>query len=551
MAGPPSTWYRARKLVRRHRVEATAAALITGALVAGLAVSVRFWLQAKERAEEAETAREAVDTMLVRVADDRLEHVPQAESVRRELLADALAFYRELEAREPADASLRREVVHARSATASILRSLGRVPEALEASERALAQIEAMLATEPDNARLLRLRASARATQALVRLNRGEVQQSYDLHHGSVSDLEPADVLDPAGADGKRMSAALNNLGMSLAQARPAAAREALAKGLALYEASRAPGDDGLELARLRANYGSVLADAGDPDAAVRELRAAIAVLAAAADPMPQRNALARAHLALGDTLRARGEAAAAVPEYGSAERIQREMVRDFPATPGVREALAGILANKAVALEEAGDQDGALAANQASLDIRRQLVAAHPDHVGYRTTLVRTLANRVSAILGRAGAETDLLSSAEALADEAAVAVVPLAKQAGEDPDTEFLAAAVASLRATIALLPGGQQRCRGGVRARARDHGAARAAGRGVDRTAPAPRLRQREGSDRPARRRRCFGARRARACPPAHRGRTDPPPRRRTPAHPPAQRADPAGEGGPRSG
>ncbi len=480
-AGPPSTWYRVRKLVRRHRFEATAGLLIAVSLVAGLTVSIRFWLQARDRAVEAEAARvttrdfyglarDAVDSMLVRVGDDRLEHVPQAEPVRRELLEEALAFYRELEAREPADESLRREVAHANTAAASIYRKLGRLPEALAAGERALALIEAMLAVEP-GARLLRLRAEARTTQALVRMNMGELEKAATLHRAAIEDLTAAAALDPAGADPRDLASAWNNLALGLSQTDPDAACAALAEALAARaKAADGGGVDAIATEQIRGSYGTALVRAGRVEAAERELRAAIAALGALPESPSAREPLARAHMSLGDLLAQRGEPAAAVIEFSAAEALQRAQVRDFPSTPSVRDVLAGILTNKGNAQEEAGDVDGGLASSREAAAIRKDLVALHPEHTGYRSVFVRTVANITNTLVDRAGQDPARLAEAAASAAEAVAAAEPLLRLAPEDPDSQFLVAAATALEAGIRLRMGeADEAARGYGRARA----------------------------------------------------------------------------------
>ena len=57
LAGPPSTWYRAQKLVRRYRTQFVSLALVLCALGAGLALAVVSWNEAETRRIEAEEQR--------------------------------------------------------------------------------------------------------------------------------------------------------------------------------------------------------------------------------------------------------------------------------------------------------------------------------------------------------------------------------------------------------------------------------------------------------------------------------------------------------------
>ena len=53
LAGPPGTWYRARKLVRRYRLQAIAVAIVVLALILGIVASSHFYLEERDRAREA------------------------------------------------------------------------------------------------------------------------------------------------------------------------------------------------------------------------------------------------------------------------------------------------------------------------------------------------------------------------------------------------------------------------------------------------------------------------------------------------------------------
>jgi serine/threonine protein kinase len=110
-ACPPSAAYHFRKFVRRNKVALMTVVVVTTALIVGTVVSTWQAVRAttaeglaQTRLEETEEARkdadanlrkarEAVDQMLTRVADDKLAAVPQMESIRKALLEDALEFY--------------------------------------------------------------------------------------------------------------------------------------------------------------------------------------------------------------------------------------------------------------------------------------------------------------------------------------------------------------------------------------------------------------------------------------------------------------------------
>ena len=127
-ASPPSTLYRLRKLVRRHRAACTTAALVALSLVLAppsvfgrqqrpptLAnwrtqarpprSAAREAVRERQRAEANHlTARQAVSQMLKEVADERLSEVRELKDLRRGLLEDAVDFYTKLIESSPTDA---------------------------------------------------------------------------------------------------------------------------------------------------------------------------------------------------------------------------------------------------------------------------------------------------------------------------------------------------------------------------------------------------------------------------------------------------------------
>ena len=187
-ACPPSAGYRFRKFVRRNKRMLATAGMIVLALVLGTAVSVWQTIRAtdaeglaeerletasanyqtaeeqrqcaeaserearmkeglakdaqKQSAESLKDALAAVDLMLTRVADDRLVYVPQMQPIRRDLLQDALKFYRKFLDKKSDDPVIRREVALGHRRVGSIHFTLGEYPEAEKAYRNAIAMLE-------------------------------------------------------------------------------------------------------------------------------------------------------------------------------------------------------------------------------------------------------------------------------------------------------------------------------------------------------------------------------------------------------------------------
>jgi serine/threonine protein kinase/Flp pilus assembly protein TadD len=188
LACPPSAGYRLKKLARRYKGVLTAAMLIAIALVIGTVVSAwqairatRAETLAKERLEgeqqqrtlaqnnaadanarrgEAETARQeaianlqqarqAVDQMLTRVAEEKLFNTPQMEMLRKGLLEDALKFYQRFLLQDGSDPAVRLGAAEAYRRTGQIYTELGQPDRAEPAQQKAIELLEKLVTDSP------------------------------------------------------------------------------------------------------------------------------------------------------------------------------------------------------------------------------------------------------------------------------------------------------------------------------------------------------------------------------------------------------------------
>jgi serine/threonine-protein kinase len=143
---------RARRWARRHRTSVAAAAVLLVAAVAALAIGTVLVDRQRRRAEENfQIARQAVDDMYTQVAERWLEAEPLMESLQREFLEKALAFYERF-AREPGrDPAVRREAARAARRVGGIHLRLERPREAESAFRRSLEILGESLAEAPDD----------------------------------------------------------------------------------------------------------------------------------------------------------------------------------------------------------------------------------------------------------------------------------------------------------------------------------------------------------------------------------------------------------------
>jgi serine/threonine protein kinase len=159
-AGPPSATYRLRKFVRRYRKPLAALGAMAVLMALGTVISIGFasWAirerdnaDSQKRLEEASLKRalEVVDTMLTRVAEDRLANVPQMEPVRRKILKDALRFYQEFLQDRVHNPAVRLEVARAYKRVGQIQILLGQRDDGEAAYQQALILLEQLHGESP------------------------------------------------------------------------------------------------------------------------------------------------------------------------------------------------------------------------------------------------------------------------------------------------------------------------------------------------------------------------------------------------------------------
>jgi tetratricopeptide (TPR) repeat protein len=148
-ARPLGVGLRLLRWCQRHRVAATALLM----LAAGAAVlpAALAWQQraanAALRAEQAlteaslETSLDALHSVLVRVGNEQLRHVPQAEQAAHAALTDAAELYRKLLARHPRHQRVRAQGGRALHALAMSFERQGETQEALATAREAIAEL--------------------------------------------------------------------------------------------------------------------------------------------------------------------------------------------------------------------------------------------------------------------------------------------------------------------------------------------------------------------------------------------------------------------------
>jgi eukaryotic-like serine/threonine-protein kinase len=254
-AAPPSRAYAARKFMRRHRGPVLAAALLLGAILAGLVGTAIGFVRAERERAVAETARREGEIITAFLSEMLASPAPDArgrEVRMREVLDTASATIDDrLDGFPRAETDLRRTIGNA-------YRALGEFDRAADHLAAALAiRVETLGPSDPDSVR-------ARGDLAGIRQQQGRYDEAERLANEAIS-LHRGD-------PGDRMIVGIrNNLAQTLS--RQGRDREAIAMQRDVVEGMRrAAGPTALDTIGVSVNLASMLERAGEPEEAERLL---------------------------------------------------------------------------------------------------------------------------------------------------------------------------------------------------------------------------------------------------------------------------------------
>ncbi|MBI4600887.1 MAG: tetratricopeptide repeat protein [Planctomycetes bacterium] len=426
----------------RHRTLVVAACAIAVILISGLlAGTLLIWKEQRQTGRQREKAernfglaREVVEEMLTRVADERLLDVPLMEDVRRDLLEEALGFYKRLLEEEEGGSVVRQEASRAHLRVGDIRRLLGRPDEAEIAYRRAVE----LLAGPGDAGRGASDRRDlARAHEGLGRVladrgRHGEAETSF-AEAIRIGEGVLRGAPDDRGA-WKDLAEGLQCLADAQGKrGKDREAEEACRRALEIQDRLvQAKGGEQtrLALASSLARLARILEGKGDVEGAEQTYRNALELLeklqpGLAAGP-EARAELASAHQKLGVLLLNTGRQAEGEKEIRAGLELRDRLVKDFPMVPDHRHHLALSHAFLALALDEAGRGKDADSAYRRALELHREVVREFPAIPRYRSAMGGTLhnfGNRLSNEGGREEAERayrEAVELAERLVEEA-----------------------------------------------------------------------------------------------------------------------------------
>jgi serine/threonine protein kinase len=157
-AKPPAWSEKLIKWSRRHQNAVFASAVVLAITTIGLAAGSILIARARNSAvtarnearEHFQLARETIDSLTTRIAEDDALNTPQMEPLRRDLLTDAANFYEQMVRRGSNDAALRFENVIAKLNASEALVALNRAHEARELERDAMRELRWLADAHPE-----------------------------------------------------------------------------------------------------------------------------------------------------------------------------------------------------------------------------------------------------------------------------------------------------------------------------------------------------------------------------------------------------------------
>ena len=468
LAAPPGRGYRLRKLVRRHRLAVTAAATVLVSLVTGLVISLQATAEARAaQARESLAlgdmrtfyglARDAIGN-LVDAADDQLLEVPQAESVRRRMLDDAVRFYDALRVHQPSDLQLRGELVEATSRSGVLQQRLGRTDDALVTLQRSVDEADTLQKEHASDARVAQLRVFTRNNLAKTLTALGNSEQARRTLTQALQAIDelrghpdlPASKLD---VDEARVAA---NLATEL-EWDPAQAVLMFERSLAAYQRAL-PAFPALErdFARTRLAHAEALTRTGQLAAAATELTAAVARIQSLppATSTTMREDLANAEGKLASVLRRLDRPREAQAAFERAIALHHRLAEEHPDVLAHADDEAGGWHGLAQLHEDAADLPAAIAAIEPAIAIRERLLAREPQNHRFAMRCARSLLTKGGLELQQWQNHGGARDQAAATLQRAAAVIDPLRTANQDDIDVVVTFAAVHSARALLPFL-------------------------------------------------------------------------------------------------
>jgi serine/threonine protein kinase len=441
----------AAKWARRHRgVVVTAAVAVVVGLVLGMTGLVLSYLRIHQEKAQAEAdqkradqtltlAIEALDSICLRLAEERFPRDPRWAQENRELLALALRCFQTVARDNDTDPRARRWVALAYLRLGYIQAFLGQHGLAREAYERGLALSAQLAAERPADYEVHKALAAGHDRLAKLLMHIGDhpaatfhYRQTVEVWSRLAADFPAVTEVRSGLAEG------YNNLGLILAADGAWTQAEGhYRQALALEEqlAADFPTDAYCRgaLAATCCNLAIVMAETGKDAEAETWFRQSLDHFSRLAATWPRHGVYqqleARASRNLAALLAVR-DRQAAKPFYQRALAIQAQLIKDFPAVPEFRHGGADTLNQLGTLLADQGERASAAEHFRQARDLAARLAADFPAVPDYRRLLAAVHSN-----LGKLALETGRWSEGEAEYQQALRILTRLAAAAPNVP--------------------------------------------------------------------------------------------------------------------
>jgi serine/threonine-protein kinase len=420
-ARPPSVRYRLGKALRRHKGPVLAATLLLLALVGGIIGTTWGLLNAEAaqaRAEQSASlaleqqgraeAREQQAIDAVKRFRDAVDHEPELknslelEALRKRLLKDPLAFFRELRTRLQADADTRpaslARLAQACSDLGVLTAAIGDQQDALAAHGEALAIWQQLAIANPTVIEYQRCVAGGHNNIGALLRDTGKQTEALKAWERALLIRQNLADANPGVTEHQSdLAASHDNIGILLREAgkRTEALKfheRALAIQQRLADANSTVAEYQSNLAKRCNNIGLLLLETGEPDEALKAFERALAIQQKLADANPTIPAyqgdLAKSHNNIGVLLHETGKPAMALRAWERALVVLQKLADSNPTVSAYQRDLAGGHNNIGLLLRQTGKPDEALNAYEKALAIRQKLAADNATVAAYQSDL-------------------------------------------------------------------------------------------------------------------------------------------------------------------
>jgi serine/threonine protein kinase/tetratricopeptide (TPR) repeat protein len=436
-ACPPSVGYRLGKFLRRNRGSVIAVSLLLLALVGGIIGTTWGLVNAdaahraeaeqrqvaeseKKKAEQAAEAarqqrrraesREAQAIAAVKRFRDAVANEPELKNskaldrLRRRLLKEPLAFFRELRDRLQADRDTRLEslvrLAQASFDLAQLTNEIGDRQDALTAYRETLAIYRKLADANPADTFFQQSLASCHVNIGILLLETGKPAEALAAYESALAINRRLADGNPTVADVQQsLASTYGNIGHLLSRTgNLPQALQATESALAIYrklvDARPDVAEYQSQLARCQTNVGAFLGATGNPAGALKAYESARAVLQKLADAHPTvadyQGYLAATHHNIGQLWAAQNPVEA-LKAYEPALAIYRKLADAHPSVTDFQSYLATCHNSIGIVLSRIGKRAEALKAYEAALATRQRLADAHPTVTDFQNYLANS----------------------------------------------------------------------------------------------------------------------------------------------------------------